>query len=84
MLASCAVLAGVGVYGILARRNAVGGRITHFSKHPVRYKMWTFVSRINAHHMKWAWISLCTVVLADFYVYALASGLLGSDPHISF
>ena len=65
-------------------RNAVGGRITHFSKHPVRYKMWTFVSRINAHHMKWAWISLCTVVLADFYVYALASGLLGSDPHISF
>ena len=33
-------------------RNAVGGRITHFSKHPVRYKMWTFVSRINAHHMR--------------------------------
>lgn len=65
-------------------RNTVGGRITHFSKHPVRYKMWTFVSRINQHHMKWAWISLCTVVLADFYVYLLASGTLSLDPHISF
>ena len=55
-------------------RNAVGGRITHFSRHPVRYQMWTFVSRLNAHHMRWAWISLFTVVAADFYVYLLASG----------
>ena len=55
-------------------RNAVGGRITHFSKHPVRYQMWTFISKLNAHHMRWAWVSLCTVVLADFYVYLLASG----------
>ena len=55
-------------------RNAVGGRITHFSKHPVRYQMWTFVSKLNTHHMRWAWISLGTVVLADFYVYLLASG----------
>ena len=55
-------------------RNITAGRITHFSKHPVRYKAWTFVSKINEHHMGWAWISLCTVVLADFYVYLLASG----------
>ncbi|MEI8056292.1 MAG: hypothetical protein WCI29_02740 [Actinomycetes bacterium] len=55
-------------------RNAVGGRITHFSKHPVRYQMWTFVSKLNKKHMQWAWISLGTVVLADFYVYLLASG----------
>jgi hypothetical protein len=55
-------------------RNAVGGRITHFSKHPVRYQMWTLISKLNARHMQYAWISLCTVVLADFYVYLLASG----------
>jgi len=55
-------------------RNAVGGRITHFSKHPVRYQMWTLVSKLNSRHMMWAWISLCTVVVADFYVYLLASG----------
>lgn len=65
-------------------RSAVGGRITHFSKHPVRYKMWTLISKFNEHHMAWAWISLCTVVLADFYVYLLASGALSVDPHISF
>ncbi|CAB4849341.1 unannotated protein [freshwater metagenome] len=55
-------------------RNAVGGRITHFSKHPLRYRMWTLISKLNTRHMQWAWISLCTVVLADFYVYLLASG----------
>ena len=55
-------------------RNAVGGRITHFSRHPVRYKMWTGISKLNNHHMRWAWVSLGTVVLADFYVYLLASG----------
>ena len=55
-------------------RNITAGRITHFSKHPLRYKAWTFVSKINEHHMLYAWISLCTVVLADFYVYLLASG----------
>ena len=55
-------------------RNAVGGRITHFSKHPVRYQMWTVISKLNTRHMQWAWISLGTVVLADFYVYLLASG----------
>jgi hypothetical protein len=60
-------------------RNAVGGRITHFSKHPVRYQMWTLVSKLNQRHMMWAWISLCTVVVADFYVYLLASGRL-TDP----
>jgi hypothetical protein len=55
-------------------RNSVGGRITHFSKHPVRYQMWTVISKLNTHHMRWAWVSLCTVVLADFWVYLLASG----------
>ena len=57
-------------------RNAIGGRITHFSKHPVRYKMWTFISKLNAHHMRWAWLSLCSVVIADFYVYLLATGTI--------
>ncbi len=29
-------------------RNTVGGRLKHFSKHPVRYRMWTLVCRLNA------------------------------------
>ena len=26
-------------------RSVIGGRLTHFSKHPVRYKLWTWVSQ---------------------------------------
>jgi hypothetical protein len=60
-------------------RNTIAGRLNHFSKHPVRYRMWTIVSRWNRHHPKWAWISLATIVIADYYVYLLASGHL-TDP----
>ena len=31
-------------------RHIVGGRLRHFSKHPVRYRLWTWVSRLNGHH----------------------------------
>ena len=31
-------------------RHTVGGRLRHFSKHPVRYRLWTWVSRLNASH----------------------------------
>ncbi|MDX6256374.1 MAG: hypothetical protein QOJ11_2708 [Frankiales bacterium] len=55
-------------------RHLIGGRINHFSKHPVRYKAWTFVSRLNAHHMRYAWLSLVGVAAADFYVRLIATG----------
>ena len=29
-------------------RHAVGGRLRHFSKHPIRYRAWTLVSKLNA------------------------------------
>jgi hypothetical protein len=60
-------------------RHAVGGRLRHFSKHPVRYKMWTWVSRLNARHAHYAWLSLFSVAIADLYVLLLASGAF-SDP----
>ena len=31
-------------------RHAVGGRLRHFSKHPIRYRLWTWVSRLNVDH----------------------------------
>ena len=31
-------------------RHTVGGRLRHFSKHPVRYRLWTWVSKLNASH----------------------------------
>jgi len=60
-------------------RNAVGGRLKHFSRHPVRYRLWTWVSRMNVHHPKFAWLSLIFVALTDYYVYLLATGTI-TDP----
>ena len=60
-------------------RHITGGRLRHFSKHPVRYRMWTFVSRLNASHAKYAWYSLFSVALVDLYIYLLATGTF-DDP----
>ena len=57
-------------------RHAVGGRLRHFSKHPVRYRAWTLVSKLNADHARYAWLSLFSVALADLYVYLLATGTI--------
>ena len=35
-----------------ACRHVTGGRLKHFSKHPVRYWMWTQVSKLNVRHMQ--------------------------------
>ncbi|HCU94282.1 MAG TPA: hypothetical protein DHU96_16810 [Actinobacteria bacterium] len=59
-----------------ACRHAVGGRLKHFSSHPVRYRMWTLVSRLNARHMELAWISLTWVLLTDLYIRLVASGAI--------
>src|SRR5262245_12026955 len=55
-------------------RHIMGGRLKHFSKHPVRYKAWTVVSKLNTRHMELAWITLATLALTDFYIMALAAG----------
>ena len=55
-------------------RHTIGGRLKHFSKHPVRYKMWTWVSILNHRHPMFAWISLFGVALSDVYVRFVASG----------
>jgi hypothetical protein len=38
--------------------------------------MWTQVSKINERHMMWAWITLGTLMLTDFYVMLVASGTI--------
>ena len=60
-------------------RHITGGRLRHFSKHPVRYRMWTFVSKLNARHGTYAWYSLFSVAIVDFYIYLLATGAF-DDP----
>jgi hypothetical protein len=60
-------------------RHIVGGRLRHFSKHPVRYRAWGLVSKLNARHGLYAWLSLGSVALVDYYVYLLATGAF-DDP----
>jgi hypothetical protein len=60
-------------------RHIVGGRLRHFSKHPVRYQFWTLVSKLNGTHGRWAWASLFSIAIADLYVYLLATNAF-DDP----
>ncbi|WP_327149039.1 hypothetical protein [Nocardia sp. NBC_01329] len=57
-------------------RHIAGGRLKHFSAHPVRYWFWTQISKLNTRHMQLAWTTLGTLVLTDFYVMLVASGTI--------
>jgi len=64
-----------------AARHMCGGNVKVFSAHPVRQKAWRLLSRLNAKHMQFAWISLVVVALTDLYVRLVASGTF-TDPKI--
>jgi hypothetical protein len=55
-------------------RSIIGGRLNHFSKHPVRYKLWVQVSRLNGKHMQLAWTTLASLAITDFYIMAVSAG----------
>ncbi|WP_343600308.1 hypothetical protein [Mycobacterium sp.] len=57
-------------------RHLTGGRLKHFSNHPVRYWIWTKVTELNARHMRFAWITLGSLALTDFYVMLVSSGTI--------
>ncbi len=62
-------------------RHLCGGQVRSFSNHPVRYRLWKFVTPLNANHMKFAWASLIFVALTDLYVRLVASGAF-HDPKL--
>ena len=66
-----------------ACRHFCGGSVRSFAKHPVRHKLWKFVTPLNGRHMVFAWISLCVVALSDLYVRLVASGTI-HDPGFHF
>jgi len=57
-------------------RHITGGRLRHFSRHPVRYRVWTQISRLNARHMQLAWVTLGTLLVTDAYIALVSSGVL--------
>ncbi len=60
-------------------RHITGGRLKNFSRHPVRYWIWTQVSKLNARHMQLAWTTLGTLMLTDLYIWLVSAGVF-SDP----
>ncbi|MGH8961102.1 MAG: hypothetical protein ACRDWT_07820 [Jatrophihabitantaceae bacterium] len=62
-------------------RHITGGRLRNFSSHPLRYKAWTVVSKLNTRHMELAWTTLGTLMLTDAYIALVSSGAF-SDPRI--
>ena len=57
-------------------RHLIGGRLKHFSKHPVRYWLWAKVTWFNERHMLFAWITLGTLALTGFYIMLVASATI--------
>jgi hypothetical protein len=57
-------------------RSITGGRLNHFSKHPIRYWIWSQVSKLNARHGLFAFASMYSIVIADAYVWLVASGTI--------
>lgn len=57
-------------------RHLCGGRLDVLSKAPKNLSMWRSVTRLNEHHMEFAWISLFGVALADLYVRLLSMGVI--------
>ena len=60
-------------------RHLCGGHVDVFSRSPRRYRLWGFVSSLNARHMPIAWVSLAGVALTDLYVRLVATGAI-HDP----
>lgn len=76
MLANVVLLSNY-TFGCHAFRHLVGGKLDCFScssSAKSRYKIWEWVSKLNEHHMFWAWLSLFSVGFTDFYIWMVASG----------
>jgi hypothetical protein len=55
-------------------RSIIGGRLNHFSKHPLRYRAWTQVTKLNGKHMQLAWATLASLAITDAYIMVVSAG----------
>ncbi len=77
MVLNCVLLSGY-TFGCHAYRHLCGGSANCFSNSSgeakSKYKVWQFVTKLNEHHMGWAWASLFSVAFTDFFIRQVASG----------
>jgi hypothetical protein len=57
-------------------RHAVGGQTDLFSRSPMRYRFWKFVTRLNKSHGQFALASLLWIPITDLYVRLVAWGTI--------
>lgn len=70
--------------GCHACRHAIGGQLRHFSKHPIRYALYRAVGKLTKRHQEFAWTTLATLMLTDWYVWMLSSGAFSDLFYFSF
>ena len=70
-------------FGCHSCRHITGGRINNFSKHPLRYRAWTLVGKLNKYHEQWAWYSMFWIAGTDLYIRLVAAGVF-NDPRWIF
>jgi len=83
MLVNVALLSGY-TFSCHSLRHLIGGKLDCFScvaAGRARHSAWTLSSYLNEHHMFFAWASLISVGLTDFYIRLLATGAF-QDPRI--
>ena len=58
-------------------RHLCGGYLDSFAQGPLRYRLWSTLTRLNTRHGMYAWLSLFSVIVADLYVRLVAMGVIG-------
>lgn len=82
MLANVVLLSGY-TFGCHAARYLVGGYLDSFHGASLRFRLWSWATRLSVQHSRWAWASLVVVMGTDLYIRLLAMGVL-ADPRIVF
>ena len=78
MLVNIVLLTGY-VLSCHSLRHLAGGKLDCFSCAsfgPPRYTAWRWLTALNERHMLWAWLSLFSVGLTDFYIRSVSAGLI--------
>ena len=57
-------------------RHVIGGNLDLFSKAPLRYRSWKFVTKLNERHGPYAIASLLWIPVTDIYVRLVANGTI--------
>ncbi len=84
MLTVNVVLLSFFTFGCNSVRHLIGGKLDCFTcslSARTRHKLWRRVSWLNAAHMRWAWLSLASVGLADLYIRLASLGVF-HDPRL--